>query len=60
MEKEKEEMSSKDQLSEFNKQRAAELKLRFQEEIVPCHNTPEMQEVLDRQAIRMAGGEPPP
>ena len=60
LEKEKEEMSSKDQLSEFNKQRAAELKLRFQEEIVPCHNTPEMQEVLDRQAIRLAGGEPPP
>ena len=60
LEKEKKEMSLKDQLTEFNKQRAAELKSRFQEEVVPCHNTPAMQEVLDRKAIRMAGGEPSP
>merc|ERR1712130_144596 len=54
----KEAMSLKDQLSEFNKQRAAELKARFQEqaEQEPCYNTPAMQEVQDKRALRLSAG----
>jgi len=50
----KEEAIEKDQLQEFKRQRAEELKARFQEELVPCENTPAMQQIIDKRSLGKA------